>query len=152
MQHVLNVIKEGAQLPNAATEDRLKGVLGYSFQSLTETARQIFLDIVSVLHGRSSRAAQQVWDTWWGEGAGETALAELQRRALVRVEDDLLRAHDVIRACGRGIIREPLSGRAGRSYPNYYGSRAWVQEDGQLVHFEQVCGLGERGRAGGQAV
>jgi len=146
LQHVLKVMREGAQLSNATTEGWLKGVLGSSFQSLTEPTRQIFLDVVSVLQGRSSHAAQQVWDAWW-EGAGGAALDELQRRSLVRVDGEgLLQVHDVIRAFGRGIIRKPPStGREGRSHFNsYYGSRAWVQEDGQLVQFEQVCGLAAR--------
>lgn len=144
MQHVLNVMKGGAQLSNASTESRLKGVLGSSFQGLTEPARQMFLDIVSVLYGRSSREAQQIWDVWW-KGAGGAALAEMKLRTLVRVDDDgLLRVHDVIRAFGRGIICEALfTDREGRSFPNsYYGSRAWVQDDGQLVKYEQVCGCG----------
>jgi len=145
LQHVLEVMREGAQLFIATTEDRLKDVLGRSFQSLTEPTRQIFLDAVSVMDGRNSRAAHQVWDAWW-EGAGGAALDELQRRTLVSVDEDgLLRVHDIIRAVGRGIICKPLStDREGRSHPNsYYGSRAWVQEDGQLVQFEQVCGLGD---------
>jgi hypothetical protein len=131
---VLTVIQEGARLQDVGTDARLKDVLVSSFQGLSEAARNMFLDVVSVLHGRDSEAANDIWDVWWA-GAAAGAFTELQRRALLRVDDEgRLRTHDVIRAFGRGIICDPQSQQGLR---RYYGSRTWVK-DGQLVRFEQV--------------
>jgi hypothetical protein len=132
-QYVLTVIQEGARLQDVGTDARLKDVLVSSFQGLSEAARNMFLDVVSVLHGRDSEAANDIWDVWWA-GAAAGAFTELQRRALLRVDDEgRLRTHDVIRAFGRGIICDPQSQQGLR---RYYGSRTWVK-DGQLVRFEQ---------------
>lgn len=126
----MDVMCEGAKLADTSTDKRLKGVLVTSFNSLGgEAAKNMFLDIASVLHGRDADTAKKIWDAWWGNAAYD-AFAELQRRALLFVDDDgRLRTHDVIRAFGRGIILDP-------EYNEYYGSRAWVREDGQLVRFK----------------
>jgi hypothetical protein len=130
LQYVLDVMREGAKLADADTDKRLKRVLVTSFENLEgEAAQNMFLDIASVLHGRSANRAKKLWDAWWGNAAYD-AFSELQRRALLYVDGNRrLRTHDVIKAFGRGIICDP-------KYNEYYGSRAWVREDGQLVRFK----------------
>jgi hypothetical protein len=119
-------MQAGARLADKNTDKRLKEVLVTGFESLGSEAQNMFLDVASVLHRWSADTAMKIWDTWWGSAARD-AFAELQRRALLDVDGDgRLHTHDVIRAFGRGIICDP-------KYNEYYGSRAWVREDGQLV-------------------
>lgn len=125
IQEVRDRLVRGAPLADGDADSMLRGGL----RKLNTAAQNMFLDTVSVLHGRDSRRALLVWQAWW-PGQGGAELKELQRRALINIDDEQrLVVHDVIRSLGRGIIRDP-------SRP-YFGTRAWV-EDGQLVKFVEV--------------
>lgn len=132
MQDVRDNLSSGSEMPDANTDNLLRGILSTSFNTLSHLAQNIFLDTVSVLHGKRRITALWVWEAWWkGQGSAELALEELQHRALVSIDSkQRLVVHDVIKALGRGIIRDPGS--------RFYGSRAWV-ENGQLVKFCEVC-------------
>lgn len=143
LQAVLKALKEGSQLAVQSSDDRLKGVLQASFDSLIEPQQNMFLDIVSVLGSNYSKQALEIWGALWPDEADvEGHLEQLQRHALVSIatEEDwayfpprevqVLLIHDVVRSLGRGILR--MSGGP------FYGSRVWVQEDGTLPGFTTV--------------
>lgn len=135
-QDVLNLLREGDSIPNRNTDDLLRGVVTKSFAEMKGVAPSMFLDVVAVMHGADTRwcgeaLALDIWRSWYGAGVN-VAWQELQRRSLVTVSEAVFHVHDVIKALGRGIIKEDRD--------VYYGSRVWVQHDGQLVQFVgQVC-------------
>ena len=144
MQGVLQVLRNGAQFPDSDSDKRLKDVLRANFDGLSRVAQNIFLDIVSVLHGYRKEEALAVWEAWCNSvghvGSASAALEELQRQALVTVEVqkvytrrdqvEVLLVHDVIRSLGCGILCDP--------HKEFYGSRVWVRADKKLQEFTEV--------------
>jgi hypothetical protein len=111
-------------------------VLGDSFELLSEAARSMFLDAVSVLADRSADLALAVWQAQWPDA--DLEFASLQDAGLVGGADGLLAVHDVIKALGRAILGDA-------KWPEVYGTRLW-EDNGRLVEFPQVClVLGARG-------
>lgn len=102
------------------------------FESLSHVAQNMFLDVVSVLHGQDSRGALLAWQAWWaGQGDVKLELQELQQRGLISIDQEMrLVADDKAMSLGRAILKDPGS--------PFFGSRAW-EEDGKLVNFFEVC-------------
>jgi hypothetical protein len=98
-----------------------------------------FLDAVSVLYRWDIREAKALWGAWHGKARTETAFRELQRRSLVDVgrdeDSEFLDIHDVVRALGAGILRDPARD------PCYYGSRMWSGGGMELRNWSQVRAL-----------
>lgn len=95
--------------------------------SSTHTASLSALHVCcSFMYGQESWLALAVWEVWHKHMAKQ-ALAELQRCALVSVDaDGCLKAHDVIRALGTGLLRD-------KEGSDHYATRLWA-EDGHMVH------------------
>lgn len=127
------------QLSDAHISAELHGILVTSFNRLNPAPQNMFLDIVSVLHGADSRDFRPIWNRWWG--GADLHLAALQRLALVSIDEDehTLQVHDVIRSFGRGIILGSVQVKAaGGAAASFVGSRLWVEEDGRLVTTPEV--------------
>jgi hypothetical protein len=106
-------------------------VLGDSFELLSDAARNMFLDTVSVLANRSADLALAVWQARW-LGA-DLEFANLQDAGLVGSVGGALVVHDVIKALGRAILGDSKR-------PEVYGTRLWADRDSRrLVEFPQVC-------------
>ena len=136
-QAVLESLKAGAQLSNATTDDQLRGVLTTSFNSLSSSGQNMFLDVAVVLHGFHIDTALRVWRAWWGLQADDS-LKELKRRSLVSVDEDgRVMAHDITRSAGYAILRDP---KHTTPHGLFYGSRLWVLDDGQLLDCSQARG------------
>eukprot|EP00878_Enallax_costatus_P021924 GHUV01023236.1.p1 GENE.GHUV01023236.1~~GHUV01023236.1.p1 ORF type:complete len:438 (+),score=86.99 GHUV01023236.1:157-1314(+) len=117
--------------PQDTSEKRLEGIVALSFQNLSGTAQHMFLDCVSVLTREASKRALTIWEALWGDQGGVVrAFRELQRRALVWVNEGHLVVHDVILLLGQAIILDQKS--------LFYGSRVWVGDDNRLVQFDKV--------------
>eukprot|EP00878_Enallax_costatus_P013135 GHUV01013728.1.p1 GENE.GHUV01013728.1~~GHUV01013728.1.p1 ORF type:complete len:497 (+),score=123.32 GHUV01013728.1:918-2408(+) len=125
-------VVHGSWTPQDKSEDKLKDAVMLTFNTLCGVAKNMFLDCVSVL-GTSSRSEMMaIEEVLWGDQGGvQSAFKELQRRALVSLdEDDDLMVHDVILTLGRAILFD-------RTSP-FYGSRVWEEGDGKLVQFDQA--------------
>jgi len=135
------VLREGGSIANADTDDLLRGVVTKSFDRMTAVAQSMFRDVVSFMPGaswwsNSEALALDIWRSWHGDGV-QLAWQELQRRSLVTVSEAVFNVQDVIKALGRGIIKEDRG--------VYYGSRVWVRHSGQVVQFVgQVCVRGRK--------
>lgn len=134
LQNVLAKLEAGSvdDLPQSS-EEKLKPLLSFGFDTLKPPARLMFLDTVSVLHQQDAAIAKMVWEAQLGLDM-ELAFRTLLRRHLISVDaDGRLLVHDVILALGRAMILDP-------SNKECYGTRAWVGSDGVLVTFEPPVG------------
>ena len=77
-------MRQGDWQPQSGSEEKLRDVLALSFKGLSTTAKDMFLDTVSVLRGTSCELALAAW-----EGSSSDvliALKELKRRGLISVD------------------------------------------------------------------
>lgn len=119
-----------------ATGSDLQGVISWSFEhQLTEAARNMFLDCVTVLEGEPHDLAMRVWEVWWPRQAF-TAFRRLQQLSFVSVCDKKLVVQDVIRSVGRSMLLEAGSGSSPAS--GFAGSRIWMGMDGKPLGHVQV--------------
>eukprot|EP00878_Enallax_costatus_P029942 GHUV01032515.1.p1 GENE.GHUV01032515.1~~GHUV01032515.1.p1 ORF type:complete len:562 (+),score=108.74 GHUV01032515.1:738-2423(+) len=120
----------GLWTAQGTSQKKLDAILALIFSNLSETAKQIFLDCVTVMEWVGGDDALSIWQVLWGDQGGVvSAFQELQQCALVSVDDVFgVETHDIISKLGRATILD-------RHSP-FYGSRAWVKR-GKLVQFDK---------------
>jgi hypothetical protein len=134
-----------------SSEAKLQGVVYYSLSNLSDAARNMFLDSISVLQGQSLFNAMLVWEAWWPDEA-QRALDKLKQMSLISTKRGPARLYDsydppsilherlttldVIRTLGQSILLKP--DRADRLGDKYVGSRVWVNSKGEVQGLIEV--------------
>jgi hypothetical protein len=128
-QGTLALLRDG-NLDTGRSEEKLKNLVIHLVKGSNSVKFRMFLDVATVLHGRSCSLAKNVWSAWHGVQAFQY-FQELQNGCLLFVDaNQRLAMHDVLSCVGRGMILDEGNW--------YYGSRIWVKTDESMK--VQLCG------------
>ncbi|KAI9092471.1 hypothetical protein K1719_027599 [Acacia pycnantha] len=113
-------------------EERVFGVLRLSYDSLTEIERKFFLDLAFLPNGVELGEVMYMLSCLHGFEP-KYAIGVLIDKSLIKIEDDRMFMHDLIKAMGKEIVRQESPNEPGKR------SRLWCYED--ILHvFEQNTG------------
>eukprot|EP01018_Ginkgo_biloba_P012382 Gb_26309 [translate_table: standard] len=118
----------------------LESILKVSYDQLRGKEKEIFLDIAIYFHGENLDMLRRIWTEEEDEDSFLVHEAILERKYMVKLEENRLRMHSVLRDLGRRIVDEESEVNPGRR------SRIWRASDvrqtlSKLKGTERVRGI-----------
>eukprot|EP01018_Ginkgo_biloba_P020480 Gb_00984 [translate_table: standard] len=104
-----------------ASRKTLPGLLRVSYEQLDQKQKQIFLDIAIFFHGETCQTITGIWEEeaedFWND------FRILERKCMIKLDDNKVTMHDLLRELGRAIVDEECPKYPGRR------SRLWRSSD-----------------------
>ncbi|KAM5569730.1 hypothetical protein ABKV19_016974 [Rosa sericea] len=101
----------------------IRNVLKISYDALGANLKELFLDIACFFKGQDVHHAKSILEARYDRKSMMIGIAQLQEKALMRIDSDEIWMHDLIEEMGKEIVDQESPGEPGEH------SRVWSKDD-----------------------
>ncbi|XP_024182030.1 disease resistance protein RUN1 isoform X1 [Rosa chinensis] len=101
----------------------IQEVLTLSYDALGADLKELFLDIACFFKGKHVVHVKPILEACYDLKTMMIGIAQLQEKALIRIDEDVIWMHDLIEEMGKDIVYQESPGEPGKR------SRVWSEED-----------------------